>query len=157
MDKLRFTVDITAPVDHVWDSMLDPDTYREWTHSFHEGSHYTGGWNTGDEIRFLGPDDDGRMGGMIARVVENRPAEFVSLEYTGQIIDGVDDFTSAEAKELIGAHEDYSFSEHDGVTTVDIAVDSDEKFSEMFQEAWPVALAKLGEIAERDTTGGGSR
>ncbi|WP_306909229.1 SRPBCC family protein [Arthrobacter sp. B3I9] len=75
MENLRFSVDVDvdAPAQHVWNVMLDLDTYREWTGAFHEGSTYEGGWNVGDEIRFLGPNDVGTASGLLGTVVENRP------------------------------------------------------------------------------------
>jgi uncharacterized protein YndB with AHSA1/START domain len=149
MEKLHYSVQIDAPVHTVWSAMLDDTTYREWTGGFHEGSHYEGSWEKGSTIRFLGPDDDGSLGGMIAKVVENRPYEFVSLEYVGQVAGGVDDTTSDLARRFIGGHEDYSFSEAGGATTLKVELDSDEEFSGMFNDSWPKALAKLKEIAER--------
>jgi hypothetical protein len=85
---------------------------------------------------------------MIAVVEETRPGEFISLRYVGQIVNGADDTTSDEAKKFIGTHENYSFSEDAGVTTVDVVLDSEDDFAAMFDEAWPVALAKLKEITE---------
>jgi hypothetical protein len=148
MKKLRYSAKINAPVDDVWTTMLSDSTYRKWTSAFNQGSYFEGDWTKGSEIRFLGPDDKGSLGGMIAVVEENRPGEFISLRYVGQVVDGADDTTSDEAKEFIGTHENYSFSENAGVTTVEVVLDSEDDFVAMFDEAWPVALAKLKEITE---------
>ena len=148
MKKLRYSAKINAPVGDVWTTMLSDSTYRKWTSAFNQGSYFQGDWAKGSEIRFLGPDDGGSLGGMIAVVEENRPGEFISLRYVGQIVNGADDTTSDEAKEFIGTHENYSFSEDAGVTTVDVVLDSEDDFAAMFDEAWPVALAKLKEITE---------
>ncbi len=149
MEKLKFKVSINAPARTVWTTMLDDATYREWTSAFNEkGSYYEGDWNPGSEIRFLGPDDEGSLGGMIATVEESRTNEFISLRYLGQIVHGVDDRTSDAAKEFIGAHENYSFTEAAGVTTVEVELDSGDEFAAMMNEAWPVALAKLKDLAE---------
>lgn len=148
MEKLNYTVNINAPVQTVWATMLDDATYREWTGEFYEGSYFEGDWNQGSEIRFLGPDEKGSLGGMIATVEESRPHEYVSLRYVGQISDGRDDTSSDAAKELIGTHERYSFSEADGVTTVDVELDSQDEYVDMFNQAWPAALTKLKEITE---------
>lgn len=149
MEKLKFEVNINAPAQTVWTTMLDDATYREWTSAFNEnGSYYEGDWTPGSEIRFLGPDDEGSLGGMIATVEESRPNEFISLRYLGQIVRGVEDRTSDVAKEFIGAHEIYSFAEAAGVTTVEVAIDSDDEFAAMLNEAWPLALAKLKDLAE---------
>ena len=148
MDKLHYTVEVNAPVHTVWTAMLDDATYREWTSAFHDGSYYEGSWDLGSTIRFLGPNDDGSLGGMIAKVVENRPDEFLSLEYFGEVVGGMDDTTSDSARRLVGAHENYSFRESGGVTTVTVDLDSDEEFTAMFNDMWPPALAKLKEVAE---------
>ncbi len=148
MEKLRYSVTVNAPVQDVWRSMLDDASYREWTKVFNSGSRYEGGWDQGGEIRFLGAGEDGSLGGMIATVEENRPHEFLSLRYTGQIVDGVDDTTSDAAKTFIGSHETYAFKEADGVTTVDVELDSEEEFVAEFNAAWPLALARLKDLAE---------
>jgi uncharacterized protein YndB with AHSA1/START domain len=148
MEKLRYSVKINAPAQDVWTTMLDDASYRQWTSVFNSGSYYEGGWDKGGEIRFLGPDDDGKLGGMIATVEESRPYEFVSLRYTGQIMDGADDTTSDAAKSFIGSHENYAFKEADGVTTVEVELDSADEFVAEFNAAWPLALARLKELAE---------
>lgn len=148
MEKLRYSVRIKAPAEVVWTTMLDDASYREWTSVFNSGSYYEGNWDKGSEIRFLGPDDDGSLGGMIATVEENMPHEFISLRYTGQIVDGADDTTSDAAKSFIGSHENYAFSESGGVTTVDVELDSEEDFVAEFNDAWPAALARLKDLAE---------
>ena len=148
METLHFEVDINAPVGVVWRTMLDDETYRDWTGAFHEGSYFVGGWATGDTIRFLGPDSEGSEGGMIGFIDVARPEEFVSIEYTGQMHHGVEDFSSDDAKKLIGLHENYTFTEHDGVTTLAVAVDSIDEWGDMFEGMWPAALQRLKEIAE---------
>lgn len=148
MKKLRYSVTINAPVQDVWTTMLSDATYREWASVFSSGSYYEGDWNQGSEIRFLGPDGEGSLGGMIATVEENRPNEFISLRYVGQIVNGEDDTTSEAAKAFMGAHEKYAFSAAGGVTTVDVELDSEDEFVAMFDDAWPLALDKLREIVE---------
>ena len=147
MDKLHFTIRVDAPVHTVWSTMLDESTYREWTRAFREGSHYVGSWAEGSTIRFLSPQGGGSAG-LLATVVENRPDEFISLEIRGEVSNGIDDTTSAHARRFAGAHEDYSFSESDGVTTLVVEVDTDEEFTAMFAADWPRALARLAELAE---------
>ena len=146
MEKLHFTVQINAPVHTVWTTMLDDATYREWTSAFNVGSYYEGSWDLGSDIRFLGPEEDGSVSGMLGKVIENRPDERVTVEYSGDILHGVER-SGAEAQ-FFGAHESYSFSESGGVTTVEVDVDTEEEYASMFSELWPAALAKLKELAE---------
>lgn len=156
MEKLQFSTKINAPVQTVWSTMLDDVTYREWTSAFYEGSYYDGDWNQGSEIRFLGPDENGSLGGMLATVEERRPHEFVSLRYLGQIVDGVNDTTSDEARSIAGTHENYTFRQAGSMTELDVEIDlaagSDDEFVQMFNDLWPKALDKLKEICEREAS-----
>lgn len=156
MEKLQFSTRINAPIQTVWSTMLDDATYREWTSEFQEGSYYEGDWNQGSEIRFLGPDDNGSTGGMLATVEESRPHEFVSLRYLGQIVDGVNDTTSDEARSIAGSHENYTLRQADGITELDVEIElnagSDDEFVQMFNDMWPKALEKLKDICEREAS-----
>jgi CubicO group peptidase (beta-lactamase class C family) len=146
-----FEIDISAPASVVWSAMLDDATYRDWTTAFADGAYYEGGWALGDTIRFLGPDGpdgpDGQ-GGLFGTIVACVPNEYVSVEYLGQILNGVDDTTSEVARSFAGSHESYSFSEVDGVTTVRVELETVPEFAEMFAGMWPRALARLAEIAQ---------
>lgn len=145
MQKLTFSVDVDAPVSHVWSVMLDRETYEEWAAAFYEGSTYDGGWNEGDTIRFLGPEDDETTGGLVAVVEANRPNEFVSLRYTAEFDHGVEKTDSP----IVGMKESYSFSDTAAGTTVDVVLELPEEWAPMMSEMWPPALAQLKRVAER--------
>jgi len=151
MQKKNFSILIKAPAEKVWKIMLGDKTFREWTNAFNPaGSYYKGDWSKGSKMLFLGPDPEtGLEGGMVSRVVENRPNEFISVEHLGIIIDGSEDTESEEAKKWTPAFESYSLKEKDGTTEVFIEVDVADEYVKMFDEAWPKALKKLKEIAER--------
>jgi len=149
MKKLHFTVDIQAPPHSVWATMLDDAAYREWTRAFNSDSHFEGTWEVDSTMRFLGLGSDGSVGGMIATVVENRPGEFVSVEYTGQVISGGDDTTSDFALKVAGTHEVYTFTAIDSGTRLTVNMDGLDELVPMFSEQWPVALNRLKQLAER--------
>lgn len=151
MKKLHFSILINAPKEKVWDVMLGDATYREWTKSFNPGSYFSGSWDEGSEIRFLGPHPDGTPGegGMYSRIKENRLYEFVSIEHLGIINNGVIDTTSDEVKSWTPSFENYTFTDKDGGTELSIDMDSHDDYADMFNEMWPKALASLKEIAER--------
>lgn len=151
MTTQHFTIDISAPKQKVWEVMLADPTYREWTEAFHEGSYYEGSWEKGSKILFLAPDD-GKLSGMVSRIVENIPYQYISIEHLGEVIDGVEDTTSERVQLWAGAHENYTFNEANGVTTLDIDLEAPEEnkeMTDMFEQMWPKALDKLKEIAER--------
>jgi uncharacterized protein YndB with AHSA1/START domain len=148
MEKLHISFLIHAPREKVWNTMLNEDTYRQWTTAFHPGSYYKGTLAQGEKILFLGPSDDGEMG-MVSRVADIRPYEFVSFEHLGIVKNGVEDTESDEAKKWSPAFENYTFTDVDGGTEVliDQDISSDEK--EQFQEMWHRALVLLKELAEK--------
>lgn len=148
MNKLHFSIDIAAPKEKVWNTMLGEQSYRQWTEAFASGSHYEGSWDEGDKILFLAPDEEGKMGGMVSRIKENREHEFISIEHIGVIHDGVEDTESEEARKWAPAFENYTFTEKDGKTTVAVDMDIDKGYEEMFNEMWPKALEKLKKLAE---------
>jgi L-rhamnose mutarotase len=150
MTTQHYSIHINAPKEKVWNTMLGQDTYREWASAFSEGSRFEGSWDEGSKILFLGPDPEtGKEGGMLSQIKENRPYEFVSIEHHGFIKDGVEDTTSEEVKKWVPAHENYTFTEKDGVTEVTIDIDLAEEYVDMFTEMWTKALGKLKEISEK--------
>lgn len=150
MEKFRTSISINAPKEKVWHAMLDEASYREWAAAFQEGSRYEGNWEKGSTIKFIGPDPEtGSDGGMVARVEENRPYEFVSVKHVAIYGGGVEDSTSDEAKKWVPSYENYTFTEEDGVTDVVVEIDLAEENIPMFEKMWAKALEHLKEIAER--------
>jgi uncharacterized protein YndB with AHSA1/START domain len=145
MKRLHFEVSIRASRKKVWDTMLAPDTYREWTRAFMEGSYYEGSWDQGASIRFLAPNGEG----MFSRIAESRPHEYVLIEHLGILKDGKEDRDNPQTKAWAGAKEAYSFSEKDGLTTVAVDVDSAGEMEADFAQMWPKALANLKEVCEK--------
>lgn len=149
MKKLHFSIIIDAPREKVWQTMLADETYRKWTEAFYPGSHFVGSWETGSEIRFLAPNSKGNMEGMVSRIEENRPYEFMSIEHLGMIEDGKEDTTSEKVKDWAGAHENYTFKEMDGKTELLVDLDSAEEYADMFKGMWPKALGELKKLIEK--------
>jgi len=149
----HFSIAINAPVKKVRDTMLDDATYRQWTAVFNPaGSRYQGDRSQWSKILFLwaNPEDPNSLGGMVSTIAENRLHEFISIEHLGEVHNGVEDTTSDRAKSRAGAHENYTFSEKDGITTVDVALDMDtaQDFADEMAKMRPQALNKLKELCE---------
>jgi hypothetical protein len=68
MKKLNYSIEIKAKAEKVFKTMLNKTTYEQWTAAFNPGSTYEGSWNKGDKIYFVGVGEDGKKGGMIARI-----------------------------------------------------------------------------------------
>ena len=151
MAALQFAITLNAPKEKVWHTMLDKETYPDWTEVFSPGSTYEGNWEEGSEIRFIGPGENGPMG-IVSRIKENKPYQFISIEHLGQVLNGKVDMESEEAKQWAGALENYSFSEANGTTqvVVDLVGNIKEEYRRMFESMWPRALLRLKEIAEKE-------
>ena len=149
MEKLHFSKVINAPKEKVWNAMLGERSYMEWTRVFGEGSHYKGTWKKGSKILFLAPGKSGSMEGMVSRIAENKPYNYISIEHLGLVHDGKEDTQSDAVKGWAGAFENYTFKEKDTKTELHIDVDANEEFKDMFASIWPKALDKLKEIAEK--------
>ena len=79
MERKEFTIDINAPREKVWDVLWQDDSYRKWTSVFSEGSHAETDWKKGSKVLFL----DGKGSGMIAKIAENIPNEYMSIQHLG--------------------------------------------------------------------------
>lgn len=144
MKKIHFSTLISARPEAVWNAMLGPEGYREWTSEFAEGSYYEGSFDEGETIRFLTPDGQG----VVARIATSRPPAYVSIEHLGVIKDGIEDTTSEAVRAWAPAHESYALREVDGATEVSIEMDVTAEFEEYMNKTWPKALARLKDLCE---------
>jgi hypothetical protein len=152
MEKLQFRIDVNAPAQKVYEAMLglkDKSSYELWTAEFNPSSTFEGSWDKGSKIYFIGTDDKGKKGGMVAEIVENKPARFVSIRHYG-FLDGDKEITSGEQVEKwAGGLENYSFEEKNGLTTVTVDIDVIDEYQGYLKDTYPKALKKLKEIAEQ--------
>jgi uncharacterized protein YndB with AHSA1/START domain len=145
MTKLTYSTTIQAPKDVVWRTMLEDETYRDWTSAFQEGSYAVTDWKQGSKAHFLAPDGSG----MVSRVAEHRPNEFLSLEHIGIVKEGVEDTQSDEVRKWAGARENYTLTEERGSVNLRVEMDTTEEHKQFFEDVWPKALAKLKDLSER--------
>jgi uncharacterized protein YndB with AHSA1/START domain len=147
MKKIEYKTEIAAKRDKVWNTMLQPDTYREWVNAGWPGARYEGNWKQGENIRFLGGE---QSGGTMASLIEVRQPEYIKAKHIAVINgDGSEDRTSEQAKGWIGTTEEYTFTEKNGKTELKVVVNTTPEWESMFNEGWPDALKKLKEICER--------
>ena len=152
MKKLQYKVSINAPVTQIYDSMLGithKSSYGEWTALFNATSTYEGSWDKGSKILFIGVDEKGEKGGMVSRIAENIPNQFVSIQHYG-LVKGDKEITEGpEVEKWANGFENYTFEENNGVTTVTVDLDTTEDFLDYMNETYPKALDKLKEMCEK--------
>lgn len=148
MKKLNYSIAIHAKAEKVFTTMLNKPTYEKWTAAFNPGSTYEGGWNKGDKIYFIGFGEDGKKGGMVSRIAENIPNQFIAIQHYG-ILDGDTEITEGPLVDSWrDALENYTFSETNGVTTVLVETDMNEDYVDYFNDTWPKALKILKGLCE---------
>jgi uncharacterized protein YndB with AHSA1/START domain len=148
---MHFEILINANAEKVYKTMIDEEYFSEWTSEFNPSSYYIGSWDKGSEIKFLGVDKDGNKEGMFAVIKENIPNKFVSIEYFG-IIQNENVITSGEEIDgWAGALENYTFTEQNGKTLVEVDIDVNFRFISYFTESWPRALNKLKSICQENS------
>lgn len=146
MEKLNFRIVIDAPREQVWKSLWNDATYREWTSVFSEGSRVETDWQKGSKVLFLGASDEG----MVSRVEENIPNQFMSIKHLGVIKNGIEDMHSKEAREWTGSLENYTLTTVNGKTELTVDIDITDEYQDHFEKTWPKALEKIRSIAEKD-------
>ena len=146
MKTLEFTIEIAADRKKVWDTMLQPETYKEWVKVTWPGSYYEGNWKKGENMRFISPG----QGGTLATIVDLKPYESVQAKHIAVINkDGTEDRSSDTAKSWIGSTESYWFAEKNGKTVLKTQMIINPEWEKMFAGDWPKAMAKLKEICEQ--------
>jgi hypothetical protein len=98
---------------------------------------------------FIGVDEKGEKGGMVSKIVENIPNQFVSIQHYGLVISGKEITEGPEVEKWANGFENYSFEESNGTIVVTIDIDTIEDFIDYMNESYPKALDKLKEICEK--------
>lgn len=151
MKTLNYTIKINAPANKVYNIMLgldDKKTYEDWTALFNPTSTYEGSWEKGSKMMFVGTDEQGNKGGMIAEIAENIPNKFISIRHYGILENDQEILDGPKVESWAGSLENYTFNETNGVTTITVEVDTNEEYMDYFDETWPKALDKLKELSE---------
>lgn len=150
LQKIRFECEIQVSVETVYERMLAPETYKQWTAAFNPGSYYKGSWDTGSKILFVGTDEHGNEGGMVSRIQENIPNECVCIQHLGVLQNGAEITEGPEVEAWAGSIECYYFSKTEMGTLLKVEMDTNQAFEDYFKDTWPKALELLREICEAE-------
>ena len=146
MKNLEYKIHINAAKQKVWETMIQPDTYKEWTNASWPGSYYEGKWEQGEKIKFISNDDSGTL----VIIEELNPYDYISAKHIAILLKGgKEDYDSDAAKGWIGTFESYIFNEHNGATDLTAGIVTNLQWQKMFDDDFPNALKKLKEICER--------
>lgn len=147
MISLRYSININASKERVWNVMLDHETYQEWTRPFSPNSLYEGEWKESTYIKFI----DVNRGGTKAYLEEVRPFDYIRAKHVAVINkDGGEDTVSDAAKKWVGTTETYTFNSVAGGTELLVETETHEDYEKMFNNCFPQALNVLKTICERE-------
>jgi hypothetical protein len=152
MKKLQFKVIINASVTKIFDFMFgisSKSTYEQWTSLFNPTSTYEGSWDKGNKILFIGVDEKGKKGGMVSKIAENIPNQFISIQHYGLLKADKEIIEGPEVEKWANGFENYTFEEINGITKITVDLDTTEDFVDYMNETYPKALGKLKEICEK--------
>lgn len=148
MKRLTYSTTINKPVGFVFNNIMDKSVYPDWAKAWGDGMTYVGEWKQGGYISFF----DKTQGGTKVIIEELKINEAIKSKHIAMVnpqnieVDLTDDMM----RKWIGSREDYFFKkEEEEKTTLEIVMEVDEAFQEMFDTAWPKALAYFKEVCER--------
>jgi len=134
----------------VGDAVTALANYRQWTAPFSENSYFEGGWNTGNAIRFLSKDAEGKTAGMTSEIAISKYPEYISIRHLGIIQNGVEDLTSDEVAKWANGYENYSIDKIDRhQTRFTLDMDVADAYYDMMLEMWLKALPLLKSLSEK--------
>ncbi|MET3879553.1 SRPBCC domain-containing protein [Chitinophaga sp. OAE865] len=145
MEKSTFKITIDAPREKVWEVLWGDPSYQQWTAVFSDGSKVETNWEKGSKVLFL----DNNNQGMVARIEEKVPNEYMSFQHLGEINNGVEDLTSDKVKAWAGAYENYTLTNVNGKTELVVDMDLNDDYKDYFVKTWPLALDKVKELSEK--------
>lgn len=143
MKELRFSIGIQASRGRVWDTLWQDKTLREWAGIIDPGTYMAGELKEGNEIQFISSENGYGVTSLVEKLV---PGEFVLLRHQADTQNAGKD---EREKEWTGGQETYSLAEQDGTTTLAVAFDVPEEMEDYFNNAYPKALGRIKELAER--------
>ena len=146
MEHTSYKIGINAPREKIWTTLWTLDSYEQWAAAFMEGSTVKTDWQKGSKAYFV----DAEGSGMVSRIVENKPNEFLSINHLGIVKGGVEDYDSEEAKKWASGFENYTLKDANGGTElqVDLTGAIPPEYKDYFANAWPKALNKIKELSE---------
>jgi len=142
MEKLKFSVQINAPREKVWNVLWTDDTYRKWTSVFSPDSHAQSDWKEGSKIHFL----DGKGNGIYSLIESKIGNTQMIFKHLGEIRESKEQSPSADWAD---SRESYFLREKEGQTELTAELDSPSNFKDYFNDVFPKALNLVKELSEK--------
>ena len=140
METLKFSIKIEATKQIVWGALWNETNYPKWTSVFGEGNKAISDWNEGSKIQFIAKD-----GGGLFSIIEKKVInETIIFKHLGELKNGEE-----ISNEWAGAKEKYFLSEQEGITHLNVEMDTKAEYKEYFNDVFPKALEIVKQISEK--------
>jgi len=140
INRLKFSIDIKADKEKIWNALWDDKQYRDWSGIFGDGSYYVVDiWKEGSKIMFLASNQNG-----IYSIIEKHvPNKTIQFKHIGNVVNGKEQLIDEEAKKWSGATETYSLNEGSEFYTLLVEIDVLDEHLEFMSTKLPIALEKI--------------
>jgi hypothetical protein len=142
INRLNFSIDITAAKSTIWKALWNESSYREWAGIFFEGSYVVAdNWEEGSKVHFLAPDQSG-----IYSIIERHiPNHIIQFKHIGKVMGGKEQAIDEETKQWSGATETYRLTEGTNAITLEVEIDVLNEHLQFMSNTFPQALKKIME------------
>ena len=144
--RLKFSIDINAVNERIWNALWDDKNYRIWGAVFFEGSYVKAdSWEEGSRVFFLGPDHSG----IFSTILKHIPNQIIKYKHIGKVVNGKEQEIDEDTKKWSGATEIYSIIEEGGHNVLTIDLDVQAEHIEFMSKRLPKALQVIKQLAEK--------
>lgn len=142
MNEMKFTIEIHAPKEKVWETLWQDGSFREWAGLIDPGTYMKGELVEGGQVEFISAENGY---GVTSLVAELTPNEHLLLKHQA---DTKESGSEMREEQWTGGNETYQLAEKDGTTTLTAVFDVPTELEEYFNDAYPKAFAKVKELTE---------
>lgn len=145
METLNYEIIINAPIQKVWETLWNEETYTKWTQYFSPESRMETDWKIGGKTYFL----DANGNGIISTILSLEQPFEVVFSHLGTIKNGIVDTLSKEVEQWSGAKEQYFLRSIDeNKTEVRAITHVEQEYQEMMNIAFTKGFQELKNLAE---------
>lgn len=148
MQTIQHSIMINASKENVWEALWSDQDFRDWSSIIDEGTYMDGDLKEGNEVNFIGNEDDGVRYGVTSRVEKLVPNEQILFTRIADILVNKDGSIEKRDKQWTGGTERYELKEVQDKTQLSITQDVPEELVEYFNTNTPKALEHVKTLAE---------
>ncbi len=143
MKRVKFSIEIEASKEKVWNTLWDDKTFRIWANIIDEGTYLKGIMKEGNEIEFISSVNGYGVTSLIEKLNLN---EFVLFRHSS---DTKEVGKKERKKEWTGGMESYSLIEKGNITLLIVESDIPIELEELFKDRIPKSLDCIKSLSEK--------